>query len=584
MAIKEKRPSATDQQRRAWEFYGWQPGSRSQNSTGTDRERVADRTVGEVRYVIGWISDQMGRLDWKIKVDGQEEWSLQLPGGETVDNTKSEQVLALIGWTPRAIREITTNLFVAGQLDYAAIDDDNWRVVSVVDAKRDEILNSAKATISALWSHPADSTKPDAPLFGVLPVLDELDWLNRLSRSQSANRISTRGIVAVADGLSSANGGDFWKEFEDSVRARMVDPTDVSPLILRGALELVEPTLHGMKGLGWLIPNFPYNEHLDQQVDKLIRRLAYGLPIPPEIVFGLQAQSRATAFQVEENSYRAHIQPPALLVADVAQRALKILLPDSKIEIVPDPTDLLARRNSVQDVKDALAAGAIKFSYYREVLGIPETEAATEADLAIIERIKNAKAGAKDPANVAAEEGLSSAVMASVGGPHDQPLEPAEIVNLSKFLTDLDNSLMMELAGATVLASERAREKLGANVRSRENLRALVPTKVPNNQVATHLGAAGLIGTGIPVEDVIRDSLSGLHDWWIRRSLAAQSQVQTFLGPDAKADFTEADADLSAAALVELCGVHVLNTIDDEDALPLDAGDRAKVLTILGGG
>lgn len=580
MAKADKLPSATDQQRRAWEFYGWRSGT----ANSADRTRdTSDKTVGEVRYVLGWISDQMGRLAWNIKIDGQEEWTLSLPDGGTATNEEPQDVLDLIGWTPKAIREITTNLFVAGQLDYIAIEEGNWRVVSVVDSKRDDLISGAAHTISALWSHPADATKPDAPLFGVLPILDELDWINRLSKSQSANRISMRGILAAADGLSAANGGDFWVEFEAATKTRMQDPTDVSPLILRGALELVEPAGDGVKGLSWIIPEFPYNEHLDQQADKLIRRLAYGLPIPPEIVFGLQAQSRATAFQVEENSYRAHIQPPALIVADVAQRALQVLLPETKITVHPDPTELLARRNSVQDTKDALAAGAVGFTYYRKVLGIPEDAAATEEDLAIMERIRNAKVGAKDPANVAADEGLS-VVLASVGGPGDQPLEPDEIIDLSRFLADLDNSLMMELAGATVQATERAREKLGANVRSRENLRSSVPTGIPNNRVATHLKVAGLVGTGIPVEDIIRDSLAPLRDWWGRRAEAAQNQVQNFLGPDARADFTIIDAEKSAEALVELCGGHVLATIEAEDTTPLDAEARMRVLTILGGG
>src|SRR5690606_27078595 len=103
--------------------------------------------------------------------------------------------------------------------------------------------------------------------------------------------------------------------------------------------------------------------------------LAYGLPVPPETLLGLSSQSRATAFQVEENSYRAHIEPPAQIVARVATDVLNTLFDDVKITVVPDPTLLLAKRSTVQDVKDAYDRGVVSDAYFREVLGIPERAA-----------------------------------------------------------------------------------------------------------------------------------------------------------------------------------------------------------------
>lgn len=420
MADEKKRVLApTADQRSAWEYYGIPEAGGTQQQTGSGKSCV--NPVGEVRYIVGWAADQMSRMQWLVEIDGSRDWVLEMPDKTKVKSVSknpedasqsnaaaSAKILESIGWTERTVRQVTTNLYVAGELDYTA-HDDKWRVVSVVHPDRSGLLGTATHSTRGLWPHPADPDQPDAPLFAVLPILEEMDWISKVSRSQSANRVSMRGIVGSADGLSFANGGEFWEEWDKALHARMEDPTDVGPLQIRGAAELVEPSGKGMKGLSWVIPEFPYDERLDLRMHSLIQRLAYGLPIPPEVLLGLQAQSRATAFQVEENSYRAHIEPPAWLVAHVATQALSLLLPDKKVEVIPDPALLLARRHTTQDVKDAFDRGGVSFAYLREVLGIPETAAATAEDIALLAQINAGKAvTGTDPAEASRVGGQPS--------------------------------------------------------------------------------------------------------------------------------------------------------------------------------
>lgn len=605
--------NALDKQVKAWAFYGI-PYTHGSSSSLTKVK--ACEPVGEVRYIVGWAADQMSRMEWKVLINGEDEWTLTLPGGETVrataatdedddDDTLAEasaKVLDLINWTPSTVRQITTNLFVAGELDFYAVSaaeakkrgiqrngsegaGETWLVGSVINPDRDKIKKTAVHIFTGLWPHPADPTQPDAPLFGVLPILAELDWLSKVSRAQSANRVGMRGIVGAADGMAGPEGKDFWTTFEEGLQARIEDPTNMAPDLIRGPAELVEPVASGkgMKGLSWVIPDFPYDDKLADKVSGLIRRLAYGLPIPPEILLGLQAQSRATAFQVEGNAYVAHIEPQANLVAAIGTEALQLLLEGVTVEIVPDPQRLLARRATIADAFEAWDRGLVTASYVLDVLGIPVGMRATEDDLRLLERIRARTQSRQDPGTEAAAEGATTAVTASVGAPSSDPLNDEELSELAQQLAAVDHALMMELAGATEQAVDRARERVGARARTFQGLRSAVPGDVRNDQVAAELGSQLLTDTGVPVAELVTAALEPLGRWWESRAAKAQATVQALLGPDAPASLTDHDVSVSADLLIDLTASHVLATLDSDESSALHSDDRARVLDVLGG-
>lgn len=539
---------AREQQIRAWRYYG-SYGAAMQAGVGQTvyGATSSGEAVGEVRYVVGWASDQMARMQWRVLVDGSPNWELELADGVTVrsktddsDHTNaeaSESVLKSIGWTSGTVRLVTTNLYVAGELFYAFVDND-WRVVSVIHPDQKPIFAKAKHVVRGLWPSPVDQTQPDAPLFGVLSILEDMDWLSRLSRSQSANRVGMRGILGSADGLNFAGGGDFWEEWDRSLRAKMSDPTDVGPVHLRGAKELVEPQAsgRGMGGLSWVVPDFPYDARIEGRMEALIHRLSYGLPIPPEILLGLQAQSRATAFQVEENSYRAHIEPPALIVAEVATSVLNTLFADVEVQVVPDPSLLLAKRHTTQDVKDAHDRGAVSDAYLREVLGIPEWAEPSPEEKAARLAGANPLEGGHSPTTETPRQ------RAARSDREDPSATPAD----QKKLSDRD---LAQWHGKIEVATFRARDRLGAKARTHKSLRDVLPAELPNDRVPAHLGVAALESAGLDVAEVVSDSL-------------------LFLGPRSAA------GDCFVDSLTE----HVLATLDSEDPVPLKDIRLAELL------
>jgi hypothetical protein len=555
MAYKAPTSLVRDQQIKAWGYYGsygaTTAGTSGFTTYGTTKSHGSE-AVGEVRYIVGWAADQMSRMQWDVIVDGSTEWELELPDGTTIQSSSDEemsdttsrsktqgrdrhsqasaQILRTIGWTNRTVRLVTTNLYVAGELHYVYVDN-GWRVLSVIHPDQMRIFEEAKHVVRGVWPSPIDPSQPDAPLFGVLAVLEDMDWLSRLSRAQSANRVGMRGILGSADGLNFASGGDFWTEWDDSLRAKMADPTDVGPVHLRGAKELVEPMAsgRGMGGLSWVVPDFPYDARIEGRMESLIHRLSYGLPIPPEILLGLSSQSRAAAFQVEENSYRAHIEPPAQIVAQVPTDVLNTLFPDNDIEVVPDPTLLLAKRSTVQDVKDAYDRGAVSDSYLREVLGIPEEAAPSEEERARREVIGlDRQEGGHSPTT---ETPRQRAARADREDPSGAPADQKS----------LDAVSLAEWRGKINVAMYRALDRLGAKARTHKALRDILPHDLPNNEVPAYLGLDMLESAGIDSALTVSDSL-------------------LFLGPRSVAGDSFVDR------LTEL----VLDTLDVPHGAPLD--------------
>jgi hypothetical protein len=77
------------QQIQAWGYYGAY-GAAAAATGATPKTSVYGATstaceaVGEVRYIVGWASDQMSRMQWDVFVDGSADWELELSDGKTV--------------------------------------------------------------------------------------------------------------------------------------------------------------------------------------------------------------------------------------------------------------------------------------------------------------------------------------------------------------------------------------------------------------------------------------------------------------------------------------------------------------------
>jgi hypothetical protein len=208
-----------------------------------------------------------------------------------------------------------------------------------------------------------------------------------------------------------------------------------------------------------------------------------------------------------------------------------------EILVKPDPTLLLAKRSTVQDVKDAYDRGEVSGDYFREVLGIPSWAAPSDEERARrqVIGIDKEEGGHSPTTETPRQRGARADREDPSGAPSDQKT--------------IDPTILAEWRGKIDVATFRARDRLGAKARTHASLRDVCPSSLSNAAVPAHLGLHALESAGIDAASVVSDSL-------------------LFLGPRSCAGDN----------LVDGLTEHVLATLDSTDPVALQDEDLAKLL------
>jgi hypothetical protein len=504
---------------KAWRFYGTPDG------TAASGIRLNQGANGEVRFVMGWVAQQIARVGWHIDIDGKrlddEEAKTMI---EKVSNEEST-----IALSPEKIKELLGDAWdsMTGP-GLPGEEDKKWLTVSVIDQNRRDILRTVNEkkeglNLRAIWPHPAAPLEPDPPMKSILDVLEEIEQLGDLAYSQNRSRIANMGILTIANEMDLHNtlpngqGANFASDVEQVINTPIQDPRRASaaPIIFRAPFEFMTGALsNGARGVQWTRPDLEYSESLESKMKFAIQRLAYGFPVAPEILLGMNSANRAVAFQVEESTYRSHIEPIARLVGRVYAKALQMILEGEKqIEVSPDATDLLARRHSVADAKDLYDRGLVRAKFVRRVAGVDEDEAATQEDLDRITLLR--KGGAPGEA---------------------RELDPSEVagnepVRASGELSAEGEDLSAALRGAIDMAQAAAISRVGATARTRLNripatpALELDPESVSNNRLPSLLGPDRLAELSLDLVSAIGPATAWLEDWLTARILECYPEV-----------------------------------------------------------
>lgn len=509
-------------QMQAWRFYSLPDGATGAGSIG----RLNQGAVGEVRFIMGWIAQQIGRIGWHVDIDG-----------DRLDDAEAKTLIDQVA-NENSTTIIATNLIVAGELNYIALppedintiygsiwaatvgdtlpgdDDKRWLTVSVIDNLRQILFskaNSSGINMRCIWPHPARPIAPDPPLRGVLDVLAEIEQLSDLAYSQNRSRIANMGILTIANDLELQNtlpngrGSDVGDDIEAVINAPIQDPrrTSAAPIVFRAPMEYMTGALsNGARAVQWTRPDLEeYTMTLESRMRFAIQRLAWGFPVAPEILLGMTATNRAVAFQIEESTYRAYIEPICDLVGKVYARALSALLDgEPKVEVKPDATVLLARRHSVADAKDMYDRGLVSAEYVRKTAGVDEEDKGTDEDL---ERI------------VLLRKGLPT-------GP-GREMDPSEIAGNEPVRASAEYSLGAlgyALEGALQMAHGQFLQRVGAAARTRLQrqpgtpVMELDPDVIPNRRLPSFLGPDRLAELGVDIDQCAEPVAQFLTEWW----------------------------------------------------------------------
>ena len=198
-------------------------------------------------------------------------------------------------------------------------------------------------TLIRVWMpHPRDRSRPDSPVRGILNVLGEVVLYDAHIKAQSTSRLHGGGVMflpsemqltppkslldSMPDGSSPSTADVFvWNLLDAMETARQSngEPASVAPVVTTAPGEHISKIQH-----------FKFWTDLDEKVVEMrqdaILRLARGMDLPPEVFLGTGDMNRWGAWQVEESSIKAHVEPPLNHIANVLTR--EFLKPYTDVE------------------------------------------------------------------------------------------------------------------------------------------------------------------------------------------------------------------------------------------------------------
>lgn len=274
--------------------------------------------------------------------------------------------------------------------ELAAGQGGTWEIRRSPTVKRGDPVDVDNDLLLRVWRpHPQWSDVADSSL---RPILDTGEFLRLAEQGDLAiarSRIANAGILAVDSSLDfvRSNGdepGDeheptpFSEEFVAEGIAAITDPSSAAAV-----MPIVVEVDTGDGTIAEKIQHVPIPRSLDsetrERVVLALRRLALSVDLPPELLLGKENLNHWTAWQVDESTFKAHLEPTLLLITGAfAGGFLRPALADGydprvlrRLVAGYDATDLLIRPDRTADAKwahdallisDAAAARELGFS------------------------------------------------------------------------------------------------------------------------------------------------------------------------------------------------------------------------------
>lgn len=521
-----------------------------------------------------------------------------------------------LGGQGEILREANINLEVAGELFLVGLgergtpgaDDyrpEQWDVRSVsevevpqgqgaIKVKRDpndqqpEALDAELDTVIRIWQrHPRWSELADSAMRGVLGDCEALLILSRQVKAEAKSRLPA-GILLIPNDVSwsviDPTHGEDQEEaegdpFMEALNVALSEPIEdeaavhsVAPMVVRAAPDALEKIRH-------ISLARTTDGSLEERIKARINRIAHGLNVPVEVVYGHMDTTYANAEQVDQDTYEDHLQPRLVLIADALTVGfLRPQLLDQgfdpadveRVMVWFDASDLVRQPDPSEAADLAFDRNAISTMAYRRYKGFSEDDAPTaeevlqraglrrgiltaELTLALLELLgipidvqpigepEGGEADQPSPeARAMAARLLPQLVEAGrQGNGHTPAALPAAASNPGRNLMELDRHLRDRLLALAEAALERALERAGARVATRAQrnaeLRAALGPGHPGWRAVHTAGRSLVAQAGLSEQELLRDAFDGLADQFDSLVAAAQRQavaeVEAVTGP-----------------------------------------------------
>lgn len=382
-------------------------------------------SIGEIRYAMGFLKYACSKVRLIAAVtsaDGQDPVPLDesdiSPGAKSA---AADALARLSGGTFQYGDMLATyaeNLEVPGEcylvgrevdgveewgifsIDELRRVDGGWRIVTSVNDRDGELLNSATSYVSRLWTpHPRWRTQPDSPMRALLEPCEELQLVSAMIRRASRSRLASAGILGVPNEIDFSGSSEdtddpdadpFQQMLQRSMLASIGDETDPAaliPIVIRAAGDHIDK-------IKWIQLSGLVDPQLITRQEKALGRIGTGLDVPPELITGMADVNHWTAWQVDDSTFENHIEPLVIRMVDglTAGYLRPMLLtpeygvdPETAGRIITwfDPSDLVVKPNRGADALTGHNANVLSDVTLAEALGFdPEHDMPDNDELA----------------------------------------------------------------------------------------------------------------------------------------------------------------------------------------------------------
>lgn len=268
-------------------------------------------------------------------------------------------------------------------------------------------VNLETEEIYRLWiPHPAHDHLGDSALNALQDVLEEICLAGREMRAVSRSRIMQNGILFVPSSMAEQRNvredantpHERRQQWLEDFTAAMLAPINnegeaggVVPLVQTGTREEIEAVRY---------ERFEREDSptLLLKLEKALGRLANSLDIPPEILTGMADANHWTAWQIDNSTFRHHLEPAIRLMVDsLTGSFLRAALAKAgfppeqvkRIRVWYDAGQITENPNRRQDALDALDHILIGPAAGREALGFNDGDAPTPEEALQLIAAKN---------------------------------------------------------------------------------------------------------------------------------------------------------------------------------------------------
>ena len=333
--------------------------------------------LGNGRLVIANILEN---LSLNFSVTG-EAFLLGLTDPETLENVYS-------------IRSVSEIVIYDDDVKLREGPMTNTGVLGLIDLPED-------ALVERMWQpHPQFRLLAQSPMRALINVCEDLTIMRRLIRATGRSRLAGRGILFLPSemsvpNLNDDNGNIDSDEFLSTLTTAMMTPirnegdaSGVVPLVVQAPGEQIDH-------VKWIEFASTFDEQASKIRAELVSVIATGLDLPQEI-FSLSDLNHWSAFQVDSNTFRYHIEPHVIKLVEALTGAFlrpyfatcglpKNIVDEWMTRLVfwYDPTELITPPDLSQSAIQAYTLRVISAAALRHYLGFTDKDAPSAEEIEI---------------------------------------------------------------------------------------------------------------------------------------------------------------------------------------------------------